>query len=309
MPFILLLKRSRAREVPGLLINAWYLDDGTLCGCLDDLASALAIIEAEGPARGLHLNRSKSLLHAVADIPINNPHFSNIPCVSGGFDLLCTPLGPAADCEATLLKRVHKVLDVLSKLGDLQDSQMEATLLRSCLALPKMTYVLRICPPDHITTALSAFDDNWRQALSDLAGSPLSDWSWLKASLPPSLGSFHQRKPLISKILGHPPKQPSHLPSILSALVKAAARPEWCSINEIDIPLFQHCLSHAIDEASFSALVDTAPDARSKALALSSAIPHAGDWLNVVPSSALGLCLQDQEFRLCLQYWDVRRWD
>ena len=77
------------REVPGLLINAWYLDDGTLCGCAGDLTSALDIIETEGPARGLHLNRSKSLLHAVA---VNNPHFSNIPCVSGGFDLLGTPL-------------------------------------------------------------------------------------------------------------------------------------------------------------------------------------------------------------------------
>ena len=38
-------------------------------------------------------------------------------------------------------------------------------------------------------------------------------------------------------------------------------------------------------------------------MALSSAIPHAGDWLNVVPSSALGLHLLDREFRPCLQYW------
>ena len=30
---------------------------------------------------------------------------------------------------------------------------------------------------------------------------------------------------------------------------------------------------------------------------------HAGDWLNVVPSPALGLHLQDREFRLCLGYW------
>ena len=31
------------------------------------------------------------------------------------------------------------------------------------------------------------------------------------------------------------------------------------------------------------------------------AIPHAGDWLHVVPSSALGLHLHDQEFHHCLQ--------
>ena len=32
-------------------------------------------------------------------------------------------------------------------------------------------------------------------------------------------------------------------------------------------------------------------------------IPHAGDWLNVIPSPALGLHLHDWEFRLSLDYW------
>lgn len=49
--------------------HAQYLDDGTLYDGLDDLVCAFAIIEAEDPVRGLHLNRSKSLLHAVADAP------------------------------------------------------------------------------------------------------------------------------------------------------------------------------------------------------------------------------------------------
>ena len=44
-------------EVPGLNINAWYLDDGTLCGSAADLAKALKIVEDEGPSRGLQLNR------------------------------------------------------------------------------------------------------------------------------------------------------------------------------------------------------------------------------------------------------------
>ena len=58
-PFIEKIKES----VPGLLINAWYLDDGTLCGTENELATALSIIESEGPPRGLFLNRSKSLLY------------------------------------------------------------------------------------------------------------------------------------------------------------------------------------------------------------------------------------------------------
>ena len=61
--FVFLSPSTRLlREVPELLINAWYLDDGTLCGSLRGIGSALAIIESVGPSRGLVLNKIKSLL-------------------------------------------------------------------------------------------------------------------------------------------------------------------------------------------------------------------------------------------------------
>ncbi len=68
---------------------------------------------------------------------------------------------------------------------------METTLLRSCLDLPKVSFSMRTCPPDNIKQATSTFDEALREAVSDLAGSPLSDWAWLKASLPsPVVGSI-----------------------------------------------------------------------------------------------------------------------
>ena len=57
-----------------------------------------------------------------------------------------------------MMKRIEKVAEAVSKLQDLEDSQMEITLLRSCLALPKMAFSLRCCPPSHIQQAVSAFD-------------------------------------------------------------------------------------------------------------------------------------------------------
>ena len=86
-------------------------------------------------------------------------------------------------------------------------------------------------------------------------------------------------------------------------LATAAAMPDWVSTEDIDAPLQQRALSHKIDEASYGSLLASAPDTHSRALALSCAIPHAGDWPNVVPSSALGLHLHDREFRLCVDYW------
>ena len=89
------------REVPGLLINAWYLDDGTLCGSASDLYAALAIVEEEGQARGLVLNRLKSLLFIPGGASSHNTLPPEIPTVTSGFDLLGSPIGPRSNCEAS----------------------------------------------------------------------------------------------------------------------------------------------------------------------------------------------------------------
>ena len=91
--------------------------------------------------------------------------------------------------------------------------------------------------------------------------------------------------------------------SSIAALADVAERLDWISLDEIDVPLLQRPISHCIDEVSFQHLISSSPDIRFKALALSTSIPHAGDWLNVVPSTSLGLHLLDNEFRLCLKYW------
>ena len=127
-------------------------------------------------------------------------------------------------------------------------------------------------------------------------GSRCSDWGWLKASLPSSLGnlnirqaslhapaffigSVHQSECLICDILSVPASTLDHLPQTICALSKAAGRPDW-SIENIDVPLGSPSLSHAIDNACFTALLASSPDIRSRALALSTAIPHAGDLLS-----------------------------
>ena len=66
-----IVKRIKA-EVPTLNLNAWYLDDGTLCG---PLLAALNIIESNGPSVGLHLNRNKSLLFISDSIDVSTSPF------------------------------------------------------------------------------------------------------------------------------------------------------------------------------------------------------------------------------------------
>ena len=85
------------REVPSLVCNVWYLDDGTLCGTPQDLDAALKIIEEEGPPRGLHLNRQKSLLYIPPGDDLgNNP-------------LLTTSLSQAPASASLVSPLVHVV--------------------------------------------------------------------------------------------------------------------------------------------------------------------------------------------------------
>ena len=74
-------------------------------------------------------------------------------------------------------------------------------------------------------------------------------------------------------------------------------------MEDIDVPLRQRHLSQAIDEAASERLLQSADSIRVKILAISSSLPHAGDWLNIVPSAHLGLHLNNREFRCCLSYW------
>ena len=197
---------------------------------------------------------------------------------------------------------------------------METALLRSSLAFPKVVFPLRTCPPHYIHHALEEFDNTIRESLEAILAATIPAWSWLKASLPSSrgglslrsaslhapaafLGSMMQAESLMEKILGHPPGPSPHTQLTLAALASATVRPDWTSLDEVDVLLCQNPLSLAIDEATEQKLLSSAPDTRSRALALSSGLSHAGNWLNVVPSVSLGLHLHDQEFRSSLRYW------
>ncbi len=72
-----------------------------------------------------------------------NPLPQTIPVVREGFSLLGCPVGPPDFCEATFQTRVDKIKLSLGLLHTLEDSQAQTTLLRSCLALPKVVSVLR----------------------------------------------------------------------------------------------------------------------------------------------------------------------
>ena len=67
------------------------------------------------------------------------------------------------------------------------NSHSEFVLLRSCLSLPKVNFLLCTCPPfaDHISIWKN-FDDNLQEAMNTILGSNITDEAWLQAQLPVS---------------------------------------------------------------------------------------------------------------------------
>ena len=245
---------------------------------------------------------------------------SEISSTRQGFTLLGCPVCPPSFYEASLLHQVEKIKSALSRLGDLRDSQLETTLLRSCLSLPKLSFILRTCPPSYIHRASCEFDYAMCACLERIIGRSISQWSLRKASLPSNhgglnlrgatlhapaafVGSSHCAQPLVERILGYPPGPSPHMSPSVFSLALAANQPAWSSLDSIDVPICQKSLSVAIDDAVYNHLIASVPDTRHKALALSSSFPHAGDWLNVIPSASFSLYIHDQEFRYSLRYW------
>ena len=108
---------------------------------------------------------------------------------------------------------------------------------------------------------------------------------------------------LVSDMLAETVDHSVDLGPALAALSSSASRPDWVCLDDIDVPLHQRHLSEAIDKAVHAQVLSTTPSTRSRALVQSTSLPHAGDWLNGVPSPTLGLHLDDREFRCCLRYW------
>ena len=161
-----IIERIEAK-VPNLDLNALYLDDGTLIGSPEDLLAALKVIEWDGPNIGLHLNKAKSLLYTPDEAdPATSPLPSEIPVTCHDFSLLGRPIGPADFFEAIFQQCVNKFKLSLNDLSELEDFQVQTTLLRSCLALPKVAF---------IRNAASDFDSAIRRTLESILGGPLSD--------------------------------------------------------------------------------------------------------------------------------------
>ena len=323
-------------EVPNLVLNAWYLDDGHQVGTKEDLKKVVDIFSREGPPRGLILStaasvkapsKPKALVWSPAgdleEQDIDDPIQRGIPMApqGEGITVLGAPVGSEEFIARSLAAKVNKVEQITDLLPLLQDPHIEFALLRSCLALPKVMFLLRAVDTTKFPNVLEQFDAVTRGALSRILGSPVSNIQWEQAKLPVAMGgtglrsasdhapiahatSLLSAQPLIKNLLGNGDEESYYaLPQDLLDCVSARQGEEATTETLTGISQKQGSLK--VDLANKSVLVNfhaTVGSQREIARMNSLGLPHQGDWLSVVPCQALGLHLRGVEFTFCLKY-------
>ena len=316
-------------EVPTLDINTWYLDDGVLVGKKEDLQKVVDILTIQGPTRGLFLNKKeyKSTVWcpgvpATDDDPLDRNIFRT---KEPGIILLGSPIGSTQFIQQAVSKRTEKIREITDLLPLLEDAHTEFVLLRSCLSLPKIMYTLRTVDPTPHQAEWMGFDSITREALTRILGAPLDDIQWLQATLPVSMGglglrtaedhgpgayasSFLSSQPIRKKILGLPEveEEPVSLPPALLTLLNTKLDEEVTADTLEGVP--QRTVSRDVDLHNQKRLLTTVHSRegmdveRETARLASLSLPHSGDYLNVVPSPALGLHLRTAEFNTVTKY-------
>merc|ERR1711978_711902 len=167
------LVKSIQERVQGLSAHAWYLDDGTFVGKEEELEQVLDILVREGPARGLVLsttitspNNPKTTVWSkeVETRPAALLAKGAVLIEDQGINLLGAPIGSREFVEEEVRKKVEKVRVVTELLPLLQDPHVEFVLLRSCLSMPKFSFVLRTTDTTDIVHLLRDFDAITRDA-------------------------------------------------------------------------------------------------------------------------------------------------
>ena len=318
-------------EVPTLALHAWFLDDGTAVGSKEELQAMITIVEREGASRGLVLStafttKAPGQPKSTVWSPIHqdqseeqDPLQKGVPRVNmPGITLLGAPIGSRNFVRSELEAKVEKIQKTIEMLPNIQDPHTQFVLLRSCLALPKLSFILRTTDTSPFLDVLHQFDSLVREALSIILGAALTDLQWKQASLPVSMGGLglrgaKQHGPgfycssvlssfrLSRTLQGIEEEGTSLTQEVLSAV--SASVGEEVTVEALS-GLSQKALSLMADEHSLSQLKASTKDlgsVREVARLESLGLPRAGAWLNSPPIPALGLHLRATEFTMAVK--------
>ena len=174
-------------------LNLGYLDDITLAGPADTVASDVADIIQVGGAMGLVLNTGKCELIAHRDCVVDDQMLQSFIRVDvGDASLLGAPLFTGTVLDDAWLARCDDLARAADRLRKI-NAQDALILLRSSFSAPKVLHLLR-CSPSVSHQSLLVFDSVLRSTIQSITNADLSDVQWLQANLPVKDGGLGVRR-------------------------------------------------------------------------------------------------------------------
>ena len=154
-----------------------------------------------------------------------------------------------------------------------------------------------------------------REATGGILGHPLNNRQWIQATLPVSMGGMGFRQAslhsaasyvvsvshstsLVSNILGSLPYLPDSNEAIQLMNLHSSESYSFSSIRDKTKKQISYSIDHRVKSLHTACTHDLISRVRLSAVAKN----HTSDWLNVLPSPALGLALHPQEFRCAARY-------
>jgi len=288
-----------------------YMDDVTIGGPEDRVASDVDTVRRRGEEIGLQLNCKKcEVIHQTASTEPVFQHFIHLD-VSNAC-LLGAPLttGPAMD--SALETRCAELSRVSGRLRAVS-SHDALILLRASFSAPKLLHTLRSSPcAGHPT--LQKFDDTLRECICSIANADLTALQWVQASLPVRNGGLGIRRVASlapSAFLASAAATRSLQDKILSKCqaqddstitqVLTLWRTKYNTTGPVDLEATrQREWDRVSIDADVAMLKSSLTDRRQQARLLAVSAPHSGDWLHALPVSSCGLRLDDESVRVAV---------
>ena len=170
------------------LLSMWYLDDGYIIATHQKLQKALDYLLSDEVKRsGLHLNLSKCEIWWDLELSdnIKEAYPSEVSQrYNDGTFVLNAPIGSHRFMEDSIVQKVKALDPLFQEVSALESTHVSFTLLKFCMGVCKVNYLLRVTPVQCTKSGAQVFDDLVEKSLRHIVGGVLDTEIFRELQLP-----------------------------------------------------------------------------------------------------------------------------
>ena len=166
----------------------WYLDDSYIIATHQKLQKALDYLLSDGIKRsGLHLSLSKCEIwwyHEPSD-NIKEAYPSEVSQrYNDGTFVLNAPIGSHRFMEDSIVQKVKALDPLFQEVSALENTHVSFTLLKFCMGVCKVNYLLRVTPVQWTKSGAQVFDELVEKSIRHIVGGVLDTKIFRELQLP-----------------------------------------------------------------------------------------------------------------------------